>query len=327
MKIGIAGLGHLGKIHLKLLSELTEFKIAAIFDTNPQITGDLSKLYQVKACNTYDELLGLVEAVVIVTPTHSHYKLASTAIKQGKHVFIEKPSTFLAEETSELLKLSREAGVIVQVGHVERYNPAFVASREYVKSPFLIETDRQAFYNIRGTDVSVVMDLMIHDIDLVLNIAKSKVKHISATGKAIVSKEADIAIASIEFENGCVAKLSVNRISQHNIRKLDIYQDKTHIYIDLLNKTSTITDILPLNGATAGKTIIDTLDHSAKYEIHSFMPEVHVTNAIKMELSDFHKSISNEMPISVNLKEAEFALIVANQIEALLYSKTIITSL
>lgn len=318
MNIGIVGLGHLGKIHLKLLLELSEFKIAGIFDSNHQVAHDLSKLYQINACKSYDELLNLVEAVVIVTPTHSHYDLASKAIKQGKHVFIEKPSTFLAEETSKLLKLSREAGVTVQVGHVERYNPAFIASKEHVKSPYLIETDRQALYNIRGTDVSVIMDLMIHDIDLVLSLVKTKVKRISAVGKALVSKNADIVTAIIEFENGCMAKLSVNRISNHNIRKLDVYQKNTHIYMDLLNKISTITEISPLNDTTTGKTIIETLDPLVKYEMYSYKPEVQLTNAIKMELSDFYKSIAFGMPVSVSLNEAESALLVANQIEALM---------
>lgn len=315
MKIGIVGLGHLGKIHLKLLKESEEFEVVAVFDLNQHALADISKQYQVRAGKSFDELLNLTEAVVIVTPTLSHYELASNAIKQGKHVFIEKPATLHADETHNLIKLAREAGVIVQVGHVERYNPAFIASRGLIKTPYLIEAERLAYYNVRGTDVSVVLDLMIHDIDLVLNMVKSKIKRISATGKAIVSESADIASAFIEFENGCVAKITTNRISQHNIRKLDVFQDKTHIYIDLLNKTSTVNEVLPFKDAHSGNVIIETVDHKTKYELHSEKTAVAPNNAIKMELSDFYKSIKEGSPINVSLSDAESALIVANQID------------
>jgi len=315
MKTGIVGLGHLGKIHLKLLKELLEFNVVTFFDANLSVIGEITKHYQIQASKNYEELLSVVDAVVIVTPTLTHYELAAKAIKQGKHVFIEKPATLHVAETTKLAKLAREAGVIVQVGHVERYNPAFIVSRDSIKNPYLIEAERLAFYNVRGTDVSVVMDLMIHDIDLVLTMVKSKIKRISATGKALVSHRADIACAIIEFENGCMAKLTANRISQHNIRKLDVFQDRTHIYIDLLNKTSTVTDILPYSNSQSGNVIIETGDHQAKYELHTNKPMVNPNNAIKMELLDFYKSIHERKPISVSLNDAEAALMVANQID------------
>lgn len=313
MKIGLVGLGHLGKIHLKLLKETEEFNVVGIFDLNHQALTDLSKQYQIHACKSYDELLSLVEAVVIVTPTLTHHELAAKAIKQGKHVFIEKPVTLLVEDAHNLIKLSREAGVIVQVGHVERYNPAFIASRDWIKTPYLIEAERSANYNVRGTDVSVVMDLMIHDIDLILSIVKSKVKRISSTGKALVSQGADIASAWIEFENGCMAKLTANRIAHHNVRKLEVFQEKTHVHVDMLNKTAVCNDVLPFQDGNSGTLVIDT--GNGKYELNNRKADVHPNNAIKMELLDFYKSISQGSPISVSLIDAESALLVADQIE------------
>lgn len=313
MKIGIVGLGHLGKIHLKLLKESEEFNVAAIYDLHHQSIDDLAKQHQTHACKSYEELLNLVEAVVIVTPTLTHHELASKAIKHGKHVFIEKPVTLLVEDAHNLIKLAREAGVVAQVGHVERYNPAFIASRDLIKTPYLIEAERSALYNVRGTDVSVVMDLMIHDIDLILSLVKSKVKRISATGKAIVSEGADIASAWIEFENGCMAKLSTNRISHHNIRKLDVFQEKNHIHVDMLNKTANSHEVLAIQNEKTINPVINT--GNGKYELNSRNLEVHLNNAIKMELSDFYKSIRHGSPISVSLIDAESALLVADQIE------------
>jgi predicted dehydrogenase len=314
MTIGIVGLGHLGKIHLKLLHEITEFKIGAVYDINKASLSDLSFQYQIPSAKNYDDLLNSVEAVSIVTPTPTHFELASKAIKFGKHVFIEKPATLHLEETQMLIKLAREAGVIVQVGHVERFNPAYIAAKEHIKNPYLFEVHRLANYNIRGTDVSVVLDLMIHDIDLILSLVKSKVKRILATGQSIVSNSADIANARVEFENGCVANLTANRIALHNIRKVEVYQKNSSVHIDLLNKTTHITSISPLKLNHSTNTIIDT--GNAKYEISITNPITHPINAIQTEFTDFYKSITKNTPISVSLNDAEAALAIAKEIEA-----------
>lgn len=316
MTIGIVGLGHLGKIHLKLLHEIAEFTIGAIYDINKVSLLGLSTQYQVSAAKDYDDLLNSVEAVSIVTPTPTHFELASKAIKLGKHVFIEKPATLHLAETQMLIKLAREAGVIVQVGHVERFNPAYIAAKEYIKTPYLFDVQRLANYNVRGTDVSVVLDLMIHDIDLILSLVKSKVKRILATGQSVVSNTADIANVRIEFENGCVANLTANRIALHNIRKVDVYQGKSNVYIDLLNKTTHITSILPEKAPKTGNTVIDT--GHGKFEISTVTPVIYPVNAIKTELTDFYKSINQQAPISVSLNDAEAALTIAEEIEALL---------
>ncbi len=314
MTIGIVGLGHLGKIHVKLLKEIEGFDVVSIYDLNQQTLKDVSNQYHIHAAKNFDDLLNNVEACVIVTPTPSHYELAAKAIKLGKHVFIEKPATLHLEETNKLVKLAREAGVIVQVGHVERYNPAFLASKDLIKTPYLIEAERFANYNVRGTDVSVVLDLMIHDIDLILSLVKSKVKRISSVGKALVSQTADIASATIEFENGCIAKLTGNRIAQQNIRKLEVFQDKTHIHIDLLNKAASKSEVLPYSNS--GNPIIEPADGKSKFELHTDKLTVLPNNAIMAELSDFYKSINEGHPISVSLNEAEAALMIAAQIEA-----------
>ncbi len=313
MTIGIVGLGHLGKIHLKLLHEIAEFKIGAVYDINQTCLSDLSLQYQTQAAKNYDDLLSSVEAVSIVTPTPTHFEFAGKAIKLGKHVFIEKPATLHLEETQTLIKLAREAGVIVQVGHVERFNPAFIAAKEYIKNPYLFEVQRLANYNVRGTDVSVVLDLMIHDIDLILSLVKSKVKRISATGQSIVSQSSDIANARIEFENGCVANLTANRIALHNTRKMEVYQKNSSVHVDLLNKTTHVTNILPLKTNHSGNTVIDN-GHS-KFEISTVNPIIYPINAIKTELTDFYKSITQHTPISVSLNDAEAALAIAEEIE------------
>lgn len=313
MIIGIVGLGHLGKIHLKLLHELTEFKLGAIFDTNTTCLSDLSAQYKIPSAKNYDDLLSLVEAVSIVTPTPTHYEFASKAIKLGKHVFIEKPATLHLEETQTLIKLAREAGVIVQVGHVERFNPAFIGAKEFINNPYLFEVQRLASYNVRGTDVSVVLDLMIHDIDLILSLVKSKVKRISATGQSVVSGSADIANARIEFENGCVANLTANRIALHNIRKADVYQKNSSVHIDLLNKITHVTTISALTTNHSDNPVIDNGD--AKFEINVTNPIIHPINAIKEELTDFYKSITQHAPIAVSLNDAAAALAIAEEIE------------
>jgi predicted dehydrogenase len=306
MTIGIVGLGHLGKIHLKLLKEIPEYTVNGIYDIDKALTSELAKKYDVRACADYDELLLHNEAISIVTPTPSHFELAAKAIRQNKHVFIEKPATSAPEETQKLIKLAREAGVCVQVGHVERFNPAFTAVKDQINAPYFFDVQRLATYNVRGTDVSVVLDLMIHDIDLIVSTVKSKIKKISATGSFIIGKTADFANARLEFENGCVANLTANRAALVNKREMTVFQKNTHIAIDLLNKTAVVNHIHHKGGEGFDTQIV---------EYDSVNPEIKPVNSIKQELEDFHSSIMQKLPVKVSLTDAEAALFVAQEID------------
>jgi predicted dehydrogenase len=316
MDVGIVGLGHLGKIHLKLLGEISQYNIKAVYDIDKQVIANLTYLQDVTICGSYDELLNICEVVLIITPTPTHFELASKAIKKGKHVFIEKPATDNPDDTKTLISLAKEAGVIVQVGHVERFNPAFTAAKDYFENPSFIEIERLACYNNRGTDVSVVLDLMIHDIDLVLNTVKSKIRRISATGAAVVSKTSDWVKARVEFENGCVANFTANRVAITNVRKMIVFQKETFIHIDLLNKSTNIHKISPIVTSDGEKGIIlDPGDGLQKFEMVQSQPIIQPVNAIKTELEIFHKSITENFPLAVSLLDAEVALQVVREIE------------
>lgn len=317
MNVGIVGLGHLGKIHLKLVGEIPELNVSAIYDIDKDVIANISYQHEVKICSSYDELLSHCDCVLIITPTPTHFELASKAIKQGKHVFIEKPATDNPDDTKKLSKLTKEAGVIVQVGHVERFNPAFTAAKDYITQPNHINIERLASYNNRGTDVSVILDLMIHDIDLLLNTIKSKIKKITATGTTIISKTTDIAHARIEFENGCVANLIANRVALQNIRKMEVFQDNIIINIDLLNKTTTLSKIEPISSLSNPKGIVlDPGTGKQKFEIIQNQPIIKPVNAIKTELECFYKSITQDFPLAVSLSDAEIALQVVQEIES-----------
>ena len=219
LKIGVLGSGHLGKIHIRLLKEIASAELVGFYDHNSEAAELVEKEFGVKRFHSYDELLQEADAIDVVVPTVAHYDCAVKAIKESKHVFIEKPLANSVAEGKKLVSLVHEAGVKAQVGHVERFNPAFLAAKDYFNQPMFIETHRLAEFNPRGTDVSVVHDLMIHDIDIVLSVVKSSVKKISASGVAVISDTPDIANARLEFDNGCVANLTSSRISLKNMRK------------------------------------------------------------------------------------------------------------
>ncbi|MES2514629.1 MAG: Gfo/Idh/MocA family oxidoreductase [Bacteroidota bacterium] len=316
MNVGIVGLGHLGKIHLKLLSEIPQFTVTAIYDIDKNVIAALAYQKNVAICNTYDQLLDLCDVVLIITPTPTHFDLAAKAIKKSKHVFIEKPATDNPDDTKVLINLAKEAAVIVQVGHVERFNPAFTAAKAYFENPTFVEIERLACYNPRGTDVSVILDLMIHDIDLLLNSIKSKIRKISASGAAIVSKTADWANVRIEFDNGCIANLTANRVAMNNVRKMNVFQKNTFITVDLLNKSTSVHKIQALTTSLGHKgVILDPGEGLQKFEVTQNQPIIHPTNAIKTELEYFYKSIAENFPLAVSLSDAEVALQVVREIE------------
>ncbi len=316
MKIGVLGAGHLGKIHIRLLKEIEEFELVGFFDPNPTSAKLVSDEFGVKSFSTIQDLLNAVEVVDIVTPTLSHYDCSIQALKAGKHIFIEKPVTNSLEEAYQISKLRAEMGTRVQIGHVERFNPAFMAAQDKFDEPMFIETHRLAQFNPRGTDVSVVLDLMIHDLDIVLNIVKSDIKSVSANGVAVASETPDICNARVEFENGCVANLTASRISMKNMRKTRLFQKDAYISIDFLEKECEIvrmSDVDP-NSENPYSMIIDVDTKGNKKEIQFEKLEVTENNAIKEELISFYKAIKQgETPI-VSLTDGTRALELAYQI-------------
>ncbi len=327
LKVGVLGAGHLGKIHLKLLSQTIGYNLVGFYDPDPKQSEYAVEQFGIRSFDSVEQLIDAVDVVDVVTPTLSHYECASAALRKSKHVFIEKPVTNTSEEAESLMKLAEEANVKVQVGHVERFNPAFVAGKPYIEQPMFIESHRLAQFNPRGTDVPVVMDLMIHDIDIILSIVKSTVKRISASGVAVVSSTPDIANARIEFANGCVANVTASRISLKNMRKTRIFQRDAYIAIDFLKKK---TEVVRLDDACtnlgSNDLYIELADNS-KRRINFEFPKIDETNAIQEELRSFRDCINNDGQPSVTIQDGYNALQVAHQIVAKLHlSSDLLTS-
>ncbi len=315
LKVGVLGAGHLGKIHIRILLEHEDFALVGFYDPNKENAIKVSKEFNLRAFDSIEELVKEVEAVDIVTPTLSHYDCAVTAIRQTKHIFIEKPITNTVEEARKLISLSEEAGVTVQVGHVERFNPAFTATKPFIKHPMFIESHRLAQFNPRGTDVSVVLDLMIHDLDIILSIVDSNVKRISASGVAVVSDTPDIANARIEFDNGCVANLTTSRISLKNMRKTRIFQKDAYLSVDFLEKQSEVVRLSNVEGEPDPLSVtIDLPDGKGQKLIYFEKPDVESNNAIKDELTAFAKAINTKTTPPVSIHDGYKALDVAYQI-------------
>jgi predicted dehydrogenase len=313
LKIGLAGLGHLGKIHLQQLRLLPQVAIVGIHDIDAQLLQEQAQLHQLPAFNEYEGLVEAADAIVIVTPTPTHFELAKKAIQSTKHVFIEKPVTDHPEHARSLVKLVEEARVVVQVGHVERFNPAFTALQGFQLNPMFIESHRLAPWNPRGTDVSVVFDLMIHDIDIVLHIVRSGVHRIYASGTAVVSRSADIANARIEFNNGCVANLTASRISMAKMRKMRIFQQDAYISIDFLNKKSEVLTIQDGPNEATGSSVPLLVEGQTKY-IQTQQLEVNDQNAIYEELKSFVNAATNNLNPTVSLLDASASIEVAHEI-------------
>ena len=298
LKIGVLGAGHLGKIHIKLIREIPEYQLVGLYDPNAENADFATKEYGIPAYKDVESLIDDCDVIDIVTPTLSHYDCAVQAIRQSRHVFIEKPITNTVEEARKLIKLSDEANIKVQVGHVERYNPAFIAARPYIDRPMFLEGHRLAQFNPRGTDVSVVLDLMIHDLDIVLSTVKSGIKNISASGVAVVSDTPDIANARIEFDNGAVANLTASRISVKNMRKVRFFQKDAYISVDFFEKESEVIRMKEVKGEVDPLSITMDLGDKGMKQIYFDKPKVEEINAIKTELADFSQSIiKNTTPV------------------------------
>jgi predicted dehydrogenase len=314
-KIALIGLGYLGKIHLKILKEHPEWDLVGVYDINQQLTKDLSDQYGVTAFNSLENALEHCDVIDIVTPSNTHFEIARKAIISGKHVFTEKPVTSGLKEAKQLELLINEAGICFQVGHVERFNPAFIAAQPYLANAKFIEIHRLANYNSRGTDVSVVLDLMMHDLDLVLSIVKANIKKISANGASLVSRSADIVNARIEFDNGCVTNITTNRMALKNVRKFRVFTDTNFVSINLLDK---ITEVLTLKNMTPGSTnlIIDAPEGLPKKELVFEHPIILPTNAINEELSAFYKSINSNKNVIVSIQDSIKVMELAFEIES-----------
>ncbi|HJS00653.1 MAG TPA: Gfo/Idh/MocA family oxidoreductase [Flavobacterium sp.] len=314
LKVGVLGAGHLGKIHLRLLQQSQKYELVGFYDENQEYAEKISKEFGYKNFNTIAKLIHAVDVIDIVTPTLSHYKCARAAIKSGKHVFIEKPISNTIEEAEEIIALAKEYNVKGQVGHVERFNPAFSATKNMIENPMFIETHRLAEFNPRGTDVPVVLDLMIHDIDVILSVVNSKVKNISASGVSVISDTPDIANARIEFENGCVANLTSSRISMKNMRKTRFFQKDAYISVDFLEKKCEVVKMKDAPEVPGDFDMILQNAEGVKKQIYFSNPDVQQNNAILEELETFADAINNNTTPIVTLDQATEALRVAYQI-------------
>lgn len=315
LKIGVLGAGHLGKIHIRLLKEIDNYELIGFYDSNTEVASQLAEEYGLKYFSSIEDLITEVDVVDIVTPTLSHYDCAVKALESGKHIFIEKPVTNTLEEARSLMALAEKTGLQVQVGHVERFNPAYLAVKDLCNNPMFIETHRLAQFNPRGTDVSVILDLMIHDIDIILSLVKSPVKNISASGVAVASKNPDITNARIEFENGCVANLTASRISMKNMRKTRLFQKDAYISIDFFEKKAEIVRMKDVDGdVDPFAMLIDIDTEGNQKQIYFEKPKTEEINAIKEELRTFALAIENNTKPIVTLEDGYRALEVATQI-------------
>ena len=316
IRTAVIGLGHLGSIHLKLINEIAKersgIELSGAFDTDPVKNSAASETYGIKAFGSVEEALEESDAVVIVTPTSTHFDIASASISKGVNTFIEKPVTETTEQAEKLLEIAQGKKVNVQIGHIERFNAAILSLEDYSLAPLFIETHRLSQFNPRGTDVSVIQDLMIHDIDIILNLVKSPVKAIDANGVAIITDKIDIANARIRFENGCVANITASRISQNKMRKMRLFQKNAYISIDFLQNSSEVFRLSEAAETAGGFALTGFEKDGKKFSIVYDRPQVKEVNSLKYELNLFFDSIANDTEPLVTLEDGLQALEVAN---------------
>lgn len=312
IKVAVFGVGHLGKFHINNWKEIEGADIVGFYDPSDDNAAIIIDQYKLKRFEEVGELLDLCDAADIIAPTTFHYELCKKAILKSKHVFVEKPLANTIEEAKELVKLAKEANIKFQVGHVERFNPAFLALAGFDLNPMFIEVHRLAQFNPRGTDVSVILDLMIHDIDIILHVVKGEVKNISANGVAVMSDTPDIANVRIEFDNGSVANLTSSRISMKKMRKMRMFQKDSYIGIDFLEKKTEIIKLKSPDDKNVFSFDIET--NNGKKTIAIAAPIIKDGNAIKMELESFKNAIINNTATVVSENDGYRAMEVAHQI-------------
>lgn len=312
LKVGVFGTGHLGKFHLNNWKEIRDVELVGFFDPHDPTAQEVSEKYNIPRFLKPEQLIEICDVVDIVAPTNHHFALCEKAIRKGKHVFVEKPLANTMDEAKKLVQLVKESNVKLQVGHVERFNPAFIAIRDLDLNPMFIEVHRLAQFNPRGTEVSVILDLMIHDIDIILSLVKSEVKNISASGVAVMTDTPDIANVRIEFNNGCVANLTSSRISMKKMRKIRIFQRDAYIGIDFLNKKSEVIRLKTQKDIDS--FVFDIETPKGKKSIAVINPQVPEINAIKKELEEFVRSIKENKPTTVSEVDGYRAMDVAHQV-------------
>jgi len=318
LKIGVLGAGHLGRIHLKCIQMIDRFELVGFHDPDPGKSAEAAQEFGIRSFPDVSSLIDAVDVVDIVTPTVSHFDCAAMALRAFRHVFIEKPVVATPEEAGELIKIAAEADVKVQVGHVERFNPAFLAAAPHLDRPLFIESHRLAQFKPRGTDVPVVLDLMIHDIDIALSVIKANVRRVHASGVAIVSDTPDIANARIEFDNGAVANLTASRISLKNMRKSRFFQKDAYISVDFLDKTVEIVRMKEVDPAHADPLamILDLPEGKGSRQILFDKPAIEPLNAIQTELEKFAEAIIDDQVPAVTIDDGKAALELAHTILA-----------
>lgn len=313
LKVGIFGVGHLGKFHLNNWREIQQAELVGFYDPNDVAAQEVSEKYQLARFLDPGALMDAVDAIDVVAPTNYHFDLCKLALRKGKHVFVEKPLANTMEEARELLKLTKESNLKFQVGHVERFNPAFLSVRDLNLRPMFIEVHRLAQFNPRGTEVSVILDLMIHDIDIILSLVKSEVKSIFSNGVAVMTESPDIANVRIEFNNGCVANLTSSRISMKKMRKMRVFQKDSYVGIDFLNKKTEVIKLKTPQDVDVFSFDLDT-PGGGKKTIAVANPQVPEVNAIKLELESFCDAIIKNQPTVVSEVDGYRAMDVAHQI-------------
>lgn len=314
LKAGVIGAGHLGKIHLKLLQQSSEYDLIGFYDGDKQRAKEIEDEFGYKSFDSAEALIEAVDMIDVVTPTITHFETAKKAITSGKHLFVEKPITSTYAEAEELISLAKKHKVKGQVGHVERFNPAFTAVKDKIGQPMFIEAHRLAEFNPRGTDVPVVLDLMIHDIDVILSVVKSKVKNVSASGVSVISETPDIANARIQFENGCVANLTASRISLKNMRKARFFQRDAYISVDFLERKCEVVKMKDAPKDPDDFAMILQNAEGVKKQIYFENPTINTNNAILDELESFAQAINNNTEPVVSLEQGAEALKVANMV-------------
>ena len=314
LKIGVFGAGHLGRVHLKLLKSSKKFELIGFYDPDKNT---IEKLDEDNTCRYFDsptKLIKKVDVIDIISPTSSHLEMAMMAINNKKHVFIEKPISYSIEDANKIINNARKNNIIGQIGHVERFNPAFKAVKNSIVNPMFIECHRLSEFNPRGTDVSVVLDLMIHDIDIILNVVKSKIKSIDASGVSVISKSPDICNARILFESGCVANLTSSRMSLKKMRKSRFFQKDAYISVDYLSKKVEVVKIKDDINNSNDLPLIFQNAEGEKKQIYFENPLINDSNAILEELESFVDSINNKIKPIISLEDGKNALDVANKI-------------
>ncbi len=316
IKAAVIGVGYLGRYHVEQLLQIPEAELVGVYDNDSGAAASIRELYKVHTFETIAETLTAAEAVSVVVPTRQHFQVAVQALEADCHVFIEKPICQSLTEADRLLDLAERRGQLIQVGHIERLNPAAQALDKYSLAPRFIEGHRLAQFSERGTDVPVILDLMIHDIDVVLHLVKSPVCDIRANGVSVITDTIDIANARLEFENGAVANLTASRISQKQMRKLRIFQSHMYIGVDLLQQTTEVYQLIePMEKQSEALLTMPFEFNGRKKLITYEKPEIREYNALHLELSNFIRSVAGlEEPV-VDGKSAHAALDVAIRIQ------------